>query len=158
MAPAGSVSLGPAPAGPRETAATYWPFLSCLDHGFVIRSLGSSGQTALMLLVGALEGQTTGLGGSVLFGGGVRSALPVQAHNLQSLIHLSLVVVGGAVLPTCLCTLFWSRYNRTGLLRTVHVVWPAPSTSMFPPRPSPAVRLRSCLLSTSPGSPSGPGD
>ncbi|MFE8957450.1 cation acetate symporter [Streptomyces massasporeus] len=145
--------------------------------GRVIQSVDSGGQTALMLLAGALEGDTSGLGGSVLFtavactvfvtvlavvagitlaaaaalahdirahvvrrgrlseGGEIRTArwaavvvgalgigmaVGGQAHNLQSLMHLSLTVAGGVVLPACLYTLFWSRYNRTGLLWTVH--------------------------------------
>lgn len=145
--------------------------------GRVIRSVDSNGQTALMLLAGALEGDTSGLGGSVLFtavactvfvtvlavvagitlaaaaalahdihahvvrrgglcegaeirsarwaaavigGLGIVLAVAVQGRNLESLIYLSLTAAGGAVLPACLYTLFWSRFNRTGLLWTVH--------------------------------------
>ncbi|MEU6200990.1 cation acetate symporter [Streptomyces sp. NPDC047061] len=145
--------------------------------GGTIRAADSNGQTALMLLAGVLEGDTSGLGGSVLFtaaacavfvtvlavvsgitlaaaaalahdvhthvvrrgvlsgdqeirtarwasgavgGLGVVLAVAVQGRDLQSLIHLSLTAAGAAVLPACLYTLFWSRYNRTGLLWTVH--------------------------------------
>ena len=142
-----------------------------------IRSADPSGQAALMLLANALGGDTSGLGGNVLFtavactifvsvlavvagitltaaaalahdvhaqvvrrgrlseggeiaaarwaavgigGLGILLAVAVQGDNLQSLIQLALTVSGATVLPACLYSLFWSRFNRTGLLWTVY--------------------------------------
>ncbi|MFE7277058.1 cation acetate symporter [Streptomyces sp. NPDC057623] len=145
--------------------------------GAAIGSADPNGQAALMLLADALEGDTSGLGGSVLFtavactvfvtvlavvagitltaaaalahdvhaeavrGGslsagreirtarwaavavgalGIGLAVAVQGRDLQSLVQLSLTLSGATVLPACLYSLFWSRYNRTGLQWTVY--------------------------------------
>ncbi|MCK8435521.1 cation acetate symporter [Streptomyces sp. D2-8] len=145
--------------------------------GQKIRAVDSSGQTALVLLAGNLEGGTSGLLGRVLYtavacsvfvtvlavvagialsaaaalahdlhahavrrgrmsgyrevrsarwavaavgGLGVFLAAMAQGRNIQSLTHLALTLAASTVLPACLYGLFWSRYNRTGLLWTVY--------------------------------------
>ncbi|MET7474621.1 cation acetate symporter [Streptomyces sp. NPDC005648] len=145
--------------------------------GEKLRALDSSGQTALMLLAGNLEGGTSGFPGSVMYtavacsvfvtvlavvaglvlsaagalahdlhahvvrrghmsehrevrsarwavaavgGLGIFLAVMAQGRNLQSLTHLALTLAASTVLPACLYGLFWSRYNRSGLLWTVY--------------------------------------
>ncbi|MGW5002478.1 sodium/solute symporter [Streptomyces hydrogenans] len=51
---------------------------------------------------------------------GVFLAATAQGRNLQSLTYLALALAASTVLPACLYGLFWSRYNRTGLLWTVY--------------------------------------
>ncbi|MET9104259.1 cation acetate symporter [Streptomyces antibioticus] len=51
---------------------------------------------------------------------GVLLAAMAQRLNLQSLTYLALTLAASTVLPACLYGLFWSRYNRTGLLWTVY--------------------------------------
>ncbi|MGW1185039.1 sodium/solute symporter [Streptomyces drozdowiczii] len=51
---------------------------------------------------------------------GVVLAAMAQGRNLQSLTYLALALAASTVLPACLYGLFWSRYNRTGLLWTVY--------------------------------------
>ncbi|MDN3028324.1 cation acetate symporter [Streptomyces sp. S.PB5] len=142
-----------------------------------ILAVDSSGQTALVLLAGDLEGGTSGFLGSALYtavacavfvtvlavvagivlsaaatlahdlhahvvrrgrmsghrevrsarwavggvgGLGILLAAVAQGRNLESLTHLALTLAASTVLPACLYGLFWSRYNRTGLLWTVH--------------------------------------
>ncbi|MFB6827869.1 sodium/solute symporter [Streptomyces hydrogenans] len=51
---------------------------------------------------------------------GVFLAAMTQGRNLQSLTHLALALAASTVLPACLYGLFWTRYNRTGLLWTVY--------------------------------------
>ncbi|WP_432152154.1 sodium:solute symporter family transporter [Streptomyces sp. bgisy029] len=51
---------------------------------------------------------------------GVFLAAAAQGRNLQSLAYLALALAASTVLPACLYGLFWSRYNRTGLLWTVY--------------------------------------
>ncbi|MEU5893900.1 cation acetate symporter [Streptomyces sp. NPDC047461] len=145
--------------------------------GEKILAVDGSGQTALVLLAGNLEGGTSGLLGSMLYTaiacsvfitvlavvagivlsaaaalahdlhthvvrrgrmperGEVRSArwavgavgclgiflaVTAQGRNLQSLTYLALTLAAATILPACLYGLFWSRYNRTGLLWTVY--------------------------------------
>ncbi|MEU6472501.1 cation acetate symporter [Streptomyces massasporeus] len=56
----------------------------------------------------------------VVGGLGVSLAATAQGRNLQSLTYLALALAASTVLPACLYGLFWSWYNRTGLLWTVH--------------------------------------
>ncbi|MFB7652946.1 MULTISPECIES: cation acetate symporter [unclassified Streptomyces] len=56
----------------------------------------------------------------VVGGLGIILAVVAQGRNLQSLTYLALTLAASAVLPACLYGLFWSRYNRTGLLWTVY--------------------------------------
>lgn len=51
---------------------------------------------------------------------GILLSMAVQQSYLQSLVHLSLTLAASTVLPACLYTLFWKRYDRTGLLWTVY--------------------------------------
>ncbi|NEB03515.1 cation acetate symporter [Streptomyces sp. SID13726] len=51
---------------------------------------------------------------------GILLAVALQGGNLQSLIQLSLTASGASILPACLYSLFWGRFNRTGLLWTVY--------------------------------------
>ncbi|MEU6289375.1 cation acetate symporter [Streptomyces sp. NPDC046988] len=51
---------------------------------------------------------------------GILLAAMAQGRNLQSLTYLALTLAASTVLPACLYGLFWSRYNRTGLLWTVY--------------------------------------
>ncbi|MFE7136769.1 cation acetate symporter [Streptomyces sp. NPDC057644] len=51
---------------------------------------------------------------------GIFLAATAQGRNLQSLTYLALALAASTVLPACLYGLFWSRYNRTGLLWTVY--------------------------------------
>ncbi|NKI42107.1 sodium/solute symporter [Streptomyces physcomitrii] len=51
---------------------------------------------------------------------GVLLAATAQGRNLESLTYLALALAASTVLPACVYGLFWSRYNRTGLLWTVY--------------------------------------
>ncbi|WP_432128610.1 cation acetate symporter [Streptomyces sp. bgisy082] len=51
---------------------------------------------------------------------GVFLATLLQGRDLQSLTSLALTLAASTILPACLYGLFWSRYNRTGLLWTVY--------------------------------------
>lgn len=55
-----------------------------------------------------------------LGGLGILLAAMAQGQNLQSLTYLALTLAASTILPACLYGLFWSRYNRTGLLWTVY--------------------------------------
>jgi SSS family solute:Na+ symporter/cation/acetate symporter len=48
-------------------------------------------------------------------------AIAIQGYNVQFLISLALTMAASAILPAILYSLFWPRYNRTGLLWTVYV-------------------------------------
>ncbi|MFF3070489.1 cation acetate symporter [Kitasatospora sp. NPDC057936] len=51
---------------------------------------------------------------------GIALAVAAQGYNLQFLSSLAVTVAASAVLPALVYSLFWSRYNRTGLLWTVY--------------------------------------
>ncbi len=51
---------------------------------------------------------------------GIFLAAMAQGRDLQSLTCPALALAASTVLPACLYGLFWSRYNRTGLLWTVY--------------------------------------
>lgn len=51
---------------------------------------------------------------------GVGLAIAVQGRNLQPLATLALTLSAATVLPACLYSLFWCRYNRTGLHWTLY--------------------------------------
>ncbi|GAA5019770.1 cation acetate symporter [Kitasatospora paranensis] len=51
---------------------------------------------------------------------GIVLAIAAQGYNVQFLSSLSVTIAASSVLPALLYSLFWSRYNRTGLLWTVY--------------------------------------
>ncbi|GAA0700378.1 cation acetate symporter [Kitasatospora atroaurantiaca] len=53
-------------------------------------------------------------------GVGILLAIAAQGYNVQFLSSLAVAVAASAVLPALVYSLFWKRYNRTGLLWTVY--------------------------------------
>lgn len=53
-------------------------------------------------------------------GVGIVLAIAAQGYNVQFLSSLAVAVAASAVLPALVYSLFWSRFNRTGLLWTVY--------------------------------------
>ncbi|MEZ0096140.1 cation acetate symporter [Streptacidiphilus sp. EB129] len=51
---------------------------------------------------------------------GITMAMAAQGYNVQFLSSLAVAVAASAVLPALVYSLFWNRYNRTGLLWTVY--------------------------------------
>lgn len=51
---------------------------------------------------------------------GIVLAIAAQGYNVQFMSSLAVAIAASAVLPALLYSLFWSRYNRTGLLWTVY--------------------------------------
>ncbi|WP_354644535.1 cation acetate symporter [Kitasatospora camelliae] len=51
---------------------------------------------------------------------GILLAIAAQGYNVQFLSSLAVALAASAVLPALVFSLFWPRYNRTGLLWTVY--------------------------------------